>query len=89
VKTIDLVEGVMSAHSPAYNIPVIVSLSKANGLKIWYLYEGNCGSCYLESICYRILKEEAKERGFSIANTSKQISPTMLAQVLFERYKAD
>jgi DNA-binding XRE family transcriptional regulator len=86
VKTINLVEGVMSAHSPAYDIPVVVSLSKTNGLKLWYLYEGNCGTCHLESTCHRILKEEAKERGIFLDPADQIIPPTKLALRIFGRY---
>jgi DNA-binding XRE family transcriptional regulator len=86
VKTINLVEGVMLAHSPAYDIPVIVSLSKANGLKLWYLYERNCGTCHLESTCHKILKEEAKERGIFLDPADQIIPPTKLALRIFGRY---
>jgi DNA-binding XRE family transcriptional regulator len=86
VKTINLVEGVMLAYSPAYEIPVIVSLSKANGLKLWYLYKRNCGTCHLESTCHRILKEEAKERGIFLDPADQIIPPTKLALRIFGRY---
>jgi hypothetical protein len=89
VKTINLVEGVMSAHSPAYDIPVVVSLSKANGLKVWFLYEGNCRTCHLKSICHRILKEEAKERGIFLDPADQITPPTKLALRIFGKYKDD
>ena len=89
INTINLVEGVMMAYSPAYNIPVIVSLSKTNGLKIWYLYEGNCGSCHLEKSCRSILEAEAHERGILLNTVDSWISPTKLANEIFERYQDD
>jgi len=89
IKTINLVEGVMIAYSPAYSIPVIVSLSKTNGLKIWYLYEGNCDSCHLETSCRSILEAEAKERGIQLRSTDSWISPTKLADEIFGRYQDD
>lgn len=89
IKTINLVEGVMIAYSPAHGIPVIVSLSKTNGLKIWYLYEGNCDSCHLETSCRNILEAEAKERGIQLHSIDSWISPTMLADEIFGRYQDD
>ena len=89
IKTINLVEGVMIAYSPAHGIPVIVSLSKTNGLKIWYLYEGNCDSCHLETSCRSILEAEAKERGIQLRSTDYWISPTKLADEIFGRYQDD
>ncbi len=89
VKTINLVDGVMEAHSPAHNIPVIISLSKVNGLKVWYLYEGNCGKCNLESSCRSILEAEAKERGIQVTAIDQLKPPTQLAIDLFGRYSDD
>ena len=89
VKTINLVDGVMEAHSPAHNIPVIVSLSKVNGLKVWYLYEGNCGKCNLESSCRSILEAEAEERGVEMTAIDQLKPPTQLAIDLFGRYSDD
>ena len=89
VKTINLVEGVMIASSHAYNIPVIVSLSKTNGLKVWYLYDGNCDTCHLETSCRSILENEAKERGITLHASDSWISPTKLAGEIFGRYQDD
>lgn len=89
VKTINLVDGVMKAHSPAHKIPVIVSLSKANGLKIWYLYKGNCSTCNLESSCRSTLEAEAEERGVKLTVSDQLKPPTQLALDLFRGYNDD
>ena len=85
-RKINLVEGVMEAYSPAYRLPVIVSLSVANGLKIWYLYEGRCSSCDLERDCRRTLLEEAHERGVELGPEEMRLEPTRLAHRIFSRY---
>jgi hypothetical protein len=87
--TINLVDGILTARSPAYDIPVIVSLSKSNGLRIWYLYEGNCDTCQLEKSCRRILETEAEERGIRLKVTDHIIKPTQLAHEIFGRYHDD
>jgi hypothetical protein len=87
VKTINLVEGVMSAYSPALNIPVIVSLSKINGLKVWYLYEGNCDTCHLKPSCRNVLEAEAEERGIKLHAIDQLAPPTQLANEIFGRYQ--
>jgi len=79
-------EGVAKAYSHAYNLPVIISLSEANNLKLWYLYEGNCKRCKLELACKKMLAEEAKERGIKLSNTDLEIEPTKLAIKIFSRY---
>jgi hypothetical protein len=85
-RRINLVEGVMEAYSPAYQLPVIVSLSVANGLKVWYLYEGRCGRCDLERGCRRALLEEARERGVELEPEETRLEPTRLAHRIFSRY---
>src|SRR4030042_6739264 len=78
-RRINLVDGVMEAYSPAYQLPVIVSLSVANGLRVWYLYEGRCGLCALARGCRRALLEEARERGVELEPEETRLEPTRLA----------
>jgi hypothetical protein len=85
-RKINLVDGVMEAYSPAHQLSVIVSLSVANGLKVWYLYEGNCGRCDLERSCRRVLIGEARERGVELEPEDRRIEPTRLALKIFSRY---
>jgi DNA-binding XRE family transcriptional regulator len=89
VKTLNLVDGVMSAYSPAHDLPVIVSLSKCNGLKVWYMYEGNCETCSLEKTCRETLIAEAEEREIELQSTDQLIPPTRLAKKIFQRYQDD
>jgi len=86
VRSIDLVEGIMEAYSPAYRIPVVVSLSRANGLKVWHLYEGDCANCGYERSCRRMLLAEAEERGVELTGGDRKIPPTHLALKIFSRY---
>jgi len=85
-RKINLVDGVMEAYSPAYQLSVIVSLSVTNGLKVWYLYEGNCSRCDLERSCRRALIEEARERGVELEPEDRRLEPTRLALKIFSRY---
>jgi len=89
IKTINLVDGVMEAYSVAQDIRVLVSLSEANGLKVWYLYEGNCPECRLERSCRRMLEAEAEERGIPLSGEDRRIYPTQLALKIFSRYLED
>ena len=89
VETVNVVEGVMLAYSPAHDIPVVVSISKINGLKVWYLYKGNCDKCHLEASCRNILEAEALERGIRLQSLDKWIPPTQLAKEIFGRYYND
>lgn len=85
-KTINLIDGVMEAHSPAHQISVIVSFSNINGIKTWYLYEGNCQVCNLNTSCRTTLEAEADERGIELSPLDLLLSPTKLAIKIFGRY---
>ena len=86
VRSLNLVDGVMEAYSPAYRVPVVVSLSKANGLKVWYLYEANCSKCSHDRTCRRMLEAEAEERGIELGRVDGKLPPTQLALKIFSRF---
>jgi hypothetical protein len=88
-RKINVVDGVVEAYSPAYRLPVIISLSMVNGLKVWYLYEGNCKRCDLERRCRKTLLDEAKERGHELEQGDDHLEPTELAVKIFSRYLSE
>ena len=86
VKRVNLVDGIMEAYSPVHRMPVFVSLSKANGLRVWYMHEGECASCIEEPGCRKYLEAEASERGIEISRDDWALPPTRLALRIFGRY---
>jgi hypothetical protein len=86
VRNINSVDGVMEAYSPIHKMPVFVSLSSVNGLKVWYMHEGDCGSCSEERNCRKYLEAEAAERGIEISREDWRMPPTQLAIKIFSRY---
>lgn len=86
IRSLNLVDGVMEAYSPAHQIPVLVSLSNVNGLKIWYLYEGNCSRCSRVKTCRTMFEAEAMERGVALTKDDRSLPPTQLAVKIFSRY---
>jgi len=86
IMRINLVDGIMEAYSPAHRVPVIVSLSQANGLEIWHLYEGNCSKCSRERDCRRMLEAEAGERGIELSSADRRMLPTQLALKIFSGF---
>jgi len=83
VRRIDTVNGILEAYSHAYDSPVIVSFSKANGVQVWFLYEGRCDNCGQSQECSRILKAEAEERGVKLTEEDLQLQPTELGRRIF------
>jgi predicted transcriptional regulator len=89
IKRIDLIDGIMEAYSPIHKMPVFVSLSKINGLRVWYMHEGECGSCSEEIDCRKYLKAEASERGIKLTREESELPPTKMALRIFGRYLED
>ena len=85
-KTVNLVDGVMEAYSPAHRLPVVVSFSKVNGVKVWYFYEGNCDGCNYNKLCRVTLEDEAEERGIELSDAERLLTPSRLAHRIFSRY---
>jgi predicted DNA-binding protein YlxM (UPF0122 family) len=83
---INVVDGVMEAYSPAYQLPVIISLSQANGMRVWYLYEGKCDKCDLIVNCRNLLRNEIQERNIQLEPGDERLEPTKLAIKVFSRY---
>ena len=85
IKSINLVDGIMESYSPIHNLPVFVSFSKINGLRVWYMHEGDCPSCGHEAECRTFLEREATERNIWLSNADQTSPPTQLALKVFNR----
>lgn len=86
VRGVNLVDGIMEAYSPVHRMPVFVSLSRVNGLRVWYMHEGECATCSEERSCKRYLDAEAAEREIELSREERRMPPTKLAVVVFSRY---
>jgi hypothetical protein len=86
IRRVNLVDGIMEAYSPVHKVPVFVSLSRANGLRVWYMHEGECGVCQHEKGCRSFLEKEAAERGIDLNNEDLSQPPTELALMVLGRY---
>jgi len=83
---VNLEDGIMEAYSQAHQVPTVVSFSEANGVQIWYLYEGNCQACNRLGSCRAMLISEAEERGITLTDEDLEALPTDLARKIFSKY---
>lgn len=86
IRRIDSVNGILKAYSQAYQVPVIISFTEANGVQLWYLYEGRCHECNRRQACRRMLEAEAEERGIELTERDEKLTPTLLAKKIFSKY---
>jgi hypothetical protein len=89
VKHIYIEDGLMEAYSPVHNIPVFVTLSKSNGLKVWYVHEGNCSECVRVKSCRDFVESEVKERGLNLSEEERALPPTKLVLKVFDKIQED
>jgi transcriptional regulator with XRE-family HTH domain len=83
---VDLGNGIMEAYSQAHQVLAIVSFSEANGVQVWYLYEGNCSACNRVGACSSMLIAEAEERGMELSEEDLKAEPTELARRIFSKF---
>ena len=83
IHRVDTVNGILEAHSHAYDVPVVVSFTKSNGVQVWYLYEGRCESCNRRQSCLNLLKAEAEEREIQLTGDDLRLPPTQLGKKIF------
>lgn len=86
IRKIDSKNGILEGYSPAHKVPAIVSFSEANGVQVWYVYEGKCSTCNRVQACKNVLKAEAEERGIELSDQDEKLSPTLLAKRIFSRF---
>lgn len=80
---VDTVNGILEAYSQAYDVPVIVSFSRSNGVQVWCLYEGRCDRCNRGPACLTMLRAEAEERGIKLTDEDLRLKPTELGRKVF------
>lgn len=83
VHRVDTLNGILEAYSHAYDVPVVVSFTKSNGVQVWYLYEGRCESCNRRQNCLNMLRAEAEERRINLTEDDLNLSPTQLGRKIF------
>ncbi len=83
IHRMDTVQGILEAYSPSHGVPAIVSLSKANGIQVWYQYEGKCAGCSRKQACLAMLRGEAAEREIPLGLEDLKLTPTQLGKKIF------
>jgi DNA-binding CsgD family transcriptional regulator len=85
IQTINTTRGFLSGYSPHFKTQAFVTFSAKNGIQIWYKHEGHCQTCSRLQICRELLVSEANARNYLLTQDVNQISPSKLAEVLFNK----
>lgn len=83
IESIDSVNGLLVGWSREFSVKAVISVSRKDGLQVWYEHEADCAHCNRYSACQSYLFRAAKERGIKLTKDQKASPPSKLAQFLF------
>jgi len=83
VESIDSVSGLLTGWSREFAVKAVISITKHDGLQVWYEHVADCAHCTSYYACRAYLMESAKERGLKMSKEQKKMMPSKLAQFLF------
>jgi transcriptional regulator len=83
VESIDSTNGLLIGWSREFSVKTVISITKKDGMQVWYEHVADCGPCDRYFSCRAYLFKLAKERGIKFTEQQKKLIPSELAQVLF------
>jgi DNA-binding CsgD family transcriptional regulator len=85
IQTINTARGFLSGYSPHFKTQAFVTFSAKNGIQVWYKHEGHCQTCQRLQTCREMIITEATSRNYLLTEDTDKISPSKLADVLFQK----
>jgi predicted transcriptional regulator len=83
VESIDSTTGLLTGWSREFSVKSVVSVTKRDGMQIWYEHVADCVHCNKYSACQAYLRRFASERNIKLTTSEKKLPPSKLAQSLF------
>ena len=83
VESIDSNSGLLTGWSREFSVRAVISVTKHDGMQVWYEHVADCAHCNRYYACLAYLSRSAKERGVKLTKEQKKLTPSKLAQLLF------
>ena len=83
VESIDSTAGVLTGWSREFSVKAVISVTRHDGMQVWYEHVADCIHCNKYSACHAYLLRLSKERGVKLTKEQKRQVPSKLAQSLF------
>lgn len=83
VESIDSTSGTLTGWSREFAVKAVISITRRDGMQIWYEHVADCVHCNKYYACQAYLFRSAKERGLRLTKEEKKLVPSKLAQRLF------
>jgi len=85
VKAVEPAIGILSGFNSEFKTPAIITFSARNGVQVWYKHEGDCEDCDHFENCRKTLLAEMEERNIQPPKDLETISPSKIAELLFQK----
>lgn len=83
IESIDSTNGMLTGWSREFSVKAVISVTKRDGMQVWYEHVADCVHCDKFYGCRAYLFKIAKERGTKLTKEQKKLVPSKLAQQLF------
>ncbi len=83
IEGIDSTTGVLTGWSREFSVKAVISITRSDGMQVWYEHVADCAHCNNYFACQAYLLRSAKERHIRLTKDQKRLAPSRLAQVLF------
>ncbi len=87
-ESIDPFQGILIGWSREFSVKAVISITKRDGMQVWYEHVADCIHCNRFDSCHGYLMRYAKERNLRLSKEEKKLVPSKLAQLLFGMNKA-
>ena len=88
IESIDPLHGILIGWSREFSVKAVISITKRDGMQVWYEHVADCVHCNKFDACHGYLIKYARERNRKLSNEEKKLVPSKLAQLLFGMNKS-
>jgi len=88
VESIDSTAGVLTGWSREFGVKAAISVTRRDGMQVWYEHVADCAHCNKYYACQAYLFRSVKERGMKLTKDQRRLAPSKLAQLLYGMNKA-
>lgn len=83
VESLDSTRGLLTGWSREFSVKAVISITKRDGMQVWYEHVADCARCTQYHACQAYLTRVARERDMRISRELKRMPPSKLAQHVF------
>jgi predicted transcriptional regulator len=83
-ESLDSAHGILVGWSREFSVKAVISMTKHDGMQVWYEHVADCDHCNKFDACRGYLIKYARERNRKLTKDEKKLVPSKLAQRLLE-----